>query len=200
MILLPFAARATRQEPPLRHLLWLVVPAAVAGCGSDPAGASPHDAAVSLGDPPFLDAGAPDGDKPRTDGGFVAPDGGVIREDRFVTDVVSFTPGECAGFGLPAMPDVVKGPPVGAGALAGSLDVVSLGIGGEGSASADRAGDEPAGSDAAPREDATGGLETRQGELRIPGMHDSQEAEHPASPEQVLHAAVAEPEGDEETP
>ena len=36
------------------------------------------------------------------------------------------------------------------------------------------------GSDAASSEDADGGLETREGELRIPGMHDSQEAEYPA--------------------
>src|SRR5258708_4149986 len=30
-------------------------------------------------------------------------------------------------------------------------------------------------------------------------MHDSKEAEYPAEPPHVLHAAVAEPEGDEET-
>ena len=55
------------------------------------------------------------------------------------------------------------------------------------------------GSDAASSEDADGGLEAREGELRIPGMHDSQEAEHPAKPALAFHAAVAEPEGDEET-
>jgi len=31
-------------------------------------------------------------------------------------------------------------------------------------------------------------------------MHDSQEAEHPAKSPLAFHAAVAEPEGDEETP
>src|SRR5690242_7280916 len=31
-------------------------------------------------------------------------------------------------------------------------------------------------------------------------MHDSQETEHPAKPSLALHAAVAKPEGDEETP
>src|SRR5579872_3384154 len=31
-------------------------------------------------------------------------------------------------------------------------------------------------------------------------MHDSKEAEYPAEPPQALHAAVAKPEGDEETP
>ena len=60
-------------------------------------------------------------------------------------------------------------------------------------------GDEPARANAASSEDAVGGLETRQGKLRIPGMHDSQEAEYPAKPSLAFHAAMAEPEGDEET-
>jgi hypothetical protein len=103
------------------------------GCGSENGGASTApDGGIDLnGDAGFVDATVPDGDKPRTDGGFVGPDGSVIREDRFVTTVKSFTPGECAGFGAPDMPDIVKGPPVGAGDLAGSFDVVSLGLGGE---------------------------------------------------------------------
>lgn len=74
---------------------------------------------------PLVDAG-----KARVDGGFATPDGGVLPADRFATRVVSFTPGECAGFGVPAMPDVVLGPPVGAGDRQGSLDVLSLGQGG----------------------------------------------------------------------
>lgn len=104
------------------------------GCGSSENGSATNtnDGGISLGDgSPFVDAGSPDGDKPRTDGGFAGADGAVYREDRFVTSVVSFTPGECAGFGVPDLPDIVKGPPVGAGELAGSFDVVSLGIGGE---------------------------------------------------------------------
>jgi len=76
---------------------------------------------------------------------------------------------------------------------------VPLGIGSEGRASADRAGDEPAGSDAASREDAVGGLEAREGELGILGLHDTQEAEYPAAAVAAFYAAVAEPEGDEET-
>ena len=56
------------------------------------------------------------------------------------------------------------------------------GVAGEGSASADRAGDEPAGSGAASGEDADGGLETGEGELCFLGLHDSKEAEHPAEP------------------
>ncbi len=86
---------------------------------------------ISLGDASFLDAPAQDGSKPVIDGGFEAPEGGVIRADRFATQVVSVTYGDCAGFGLTSMPDVVYGPPVGGGASAGGLDVVSLGYKGE---------------------------------------------------------------------
>lgn len=104
-----------------------------AACGSSSGGgASPPDSGVSLGGDGTLDAGPlPDGAKPTADGGYEAPDGGVIRADRFVTAVSSFTPGECAGFGIPSMPGVVEGPPVGGGDLQGGLDVVSLGVGGE---------------------------------------------------------------------
>lgn len=50
---------------------------------------------------------------------------------RFIERVVSFTRGENASFGHDRLPDIVKGPPKGAGACKGSLDVVSLGDGGE---------------------------------------------------------------------
>lgn len=64
-----------------------------------------------------------------------APDGdagdGSLPADRFVTSVVSFTPGPCAGFGQSEMPEIVEGPPHGGGATQGSVDVVSLGVGGE---------------------------------------------------------------------
>ena len=70
---------------------------------------------------PSSDAGSPDGsfspDSGSTDGGT----------HRFVTRVVSFSPGPCAGFGQSKMPQVIEGPPVGGGAEQGSLDVVSLG-------------------------------------------------------------------------
>ena len=107
--------------------------ASLAACGDDDDAGAPPDRAppISLGDAGYVDAPEPDADKPRVDGGFEGPDGGVIRADRFVTEVVSFTPGACAGFGAAGMPDVVLGPPVGGGAMSGSLDVVSLGIGGE---------------------------------------------------------------------
>jgi hypothetical protein len=50
------------------------------------------------------------------------------NEGPFAVEVVSFTPGEGAGFGQDKMPDVVFGPPVPAESTSsGSLDVVSLG-------------------------------------------------------------------------
>lgn len=51
--------------------------------------------------------------------------------DPFISDVVSYAPGEGAGFGQDQYPDIVKGPPMGMGENAGSLDVLSLGEGGE---------------------------------------------------------------------
>ena len=50
----------------------------------------------------------------------------VMRRDdsgapllNFVTKVVSFMPGDCAGFGVTSLPDIVFGPPVGAGEMKG---------------------------------------------------------------------------------
>ncbi len=72
-----------------------------------------------------------------TDWGGMAIDSSVPRRDdagmpldRFITQVIAFMPGDCAGFGAESMPDIVFGPPVGAGDRMGSLDVVSLGVGG----------------------------------------------------------------------
>jgi hypothetical protein len=65
------------------------------------------------------------------DAGAVFNEGGtVLRADRFVTTVVSFSPTDCTGFGQSAMPGIVHGPPVGGGTDHGSTDVVSLGSGG----------------------------------------------------------------------
>jgi hypothetical protein len=86
-----------------------------AGEGTD-AGESAADAGVASDAPQAGDAGS-------GEGGLAA--------DRFVTGVVSFTPGPCAGFGEASMPGIVEGPPKGGGASQGSLDVVSLGVGGE---------------------------------------------------------------------
>ncbi len=57
------------------------------------------------------------------------PDGRVVRGP-YATRIVSFTPGAEATFGQAYLPDVVLGPPVGAGDQRGGTDVVSLGLGG----------------------------------------------------------------------
>jgi len=49
----------------------------------------------------------------------------------YATRVVSFSPGEGAGFNESKLPDIVLGPPRGLGTGRGSLDVLSLGAGGE---------------------------------------------------------------------
>lgn len=52
-------------------------------------------------------------------------------ESHYASEVVSFTPGLNAGYGQANMPDVVLGPPAPGSSFSGSLDVVSLGAGGE---------------------------------------------------------------------
>ena len=49
----------------------------------------------------------------------------------YATEVVSFTAGEHAGFGDDAMPSIVLGAPEMGPPAKGSLDVFSLGVGGE---------------------------------------------------------------------
>jgi len=49
----------------------------------------------------------------------------------YAASVESFEPGVGAGYHQDSMPDIVLGPPVGEGATSGSLDVVSLGAGGQ---------------------------------------------------------------------
>lgn len=57
---------------------------------------------------------------------------GVIDPSPYADELVSFTPGTLAGHGQDLMPEVVFGPPDGKGSGAGtSVDVVSLGVGGE---------------------------------------------------------------------
>ncbi len=58
-------------------------------------------------------------------------DDDAVAEDPFADVVVSFTPGDYAGFGESLYPDIVLGPPEGGGAGSGSTDVLSLGDGGE---------------------------------------------------------------------
>jgi hypothetical protein len=110
----------------------------LAGCS---AAAASNDLTVEAGAPPAVDAsvllpvgpadaGLAEGGKVSVDGGYAGPDGSVLPKERFASGVVSFEPGECGGFGLPELPEIVLGPPVGGGTLLGGLDVVSLGRGG----------------------------------------------------------------------
>jgi hypothetical protein len=105
-----------------RHCLRVTGLAAFAGCVSVACGGSSEIATPVPNDASPLDVATSNED---------AGDEGGLAADRFVTGVVSFTPGPCAGFGASRMPGVVEGPPEGGGALQGSLDVVSLGVGGE---------------------------------------------------------------------
>jgi hypothetical protein len=49
----------------------------------------------------------------------------------YASELIAFEPGDAAGYGEDDLPDVVLGPPKGGGPGKGSLDVVSLGVGGE---------------------------------------------------------------------
>ena len=49
----------------------------------------------------------------------------------FASSIVEYLPGEGAGFGQDSLPDIVLGPPLGAGENSGSLDVLTLGHEGE---------------------------------------------------------------------
>lgn len=104
-----------------------------AGCGSSPTSPSPIDSV----DAALADAGASSSGASSEAGAnqddaasYIVGDGAVLRADRFITGVVSFTPTDCTGFGQAAMPGIVEGPPVGGGTDHGSTDVVSLGSGG----------------------------------------------------------------------
>lgn len=67
-------------------------------------------------------------DTDAADTGWWPEDGATA--DPFADEVVSFEPGDGAGFGQDALPDVVLGPPLGVLAGTPSLDVLSLGRGG----------------------------------------------------------------------
>jgi len=106
---------------------------AACGSGSPTQAAGDAGGPIDLGGPVGGDAGGDAGRGPTgaSADGSAGRDAGAVRADRFITTVVSYTPGTCAGFGQSSMPGIVMGPPVGGGALTGSTDVVSLGGGGE---------------------------------------------------------------------
>lgn len=98
-----------------------------------------RDASV-LHDPdvdPSTDATVRDDASMSIDGGSDLPDAGpddllppTLETLPYARAIVSYTPGEHAGFGQTSYPDIALGPPKGAGDSAGSLDVLSLGVGG----------------------------------------------------------------------
>jgi hypothetical protein len=113
-------------------LIGTLAAASLVACGDDASAGDSGLPGFSLDDDAgYFDSPDPDASKELIDGGFADPNGGVIRADRFITTVVSFTPGPCAGFGAAEMPGVLLGPPVGAGDVKGGFDVLSLGVGGE---------------------------------------------------------------------
>ncbi|MEW5848687.1 MAG: cell surface protein [Myxococcota bacterium] len=72
---------------------------------------------------------------PQPETGTTPEDAGSSSRDAgaqgpYVVEVVEVHYGEGAGFGQSRMPNVVLGPPQGGGEYRGSLDVVSLGVGG----------------------------------------------------------------------
>lgn len=93
--------------------------AAVVACGLAACDVAPVEPTGAI-DAGALDAGASTPDAGRDTTGLP-----------YASEVVRFTPGASAGFGAERMPGVVLGPPQGKGTGAGSLDVVSLGVGGE---------------------------------------------------------------------
>jgi hypothetical protein len=54
----------------------------------------------------------------------------VYTPNPFISSVVSYNPGPGTGFGQDRYPDIIMGPPLGCGEGCGSLDVLSLGKGG----------------------------------------------------------------------
>lgn len=93
-----------RRALPLAAAIGALVPAA-AGCAGDPGDPAPGGPSTAC------DAAAPP-----------SPTASCVE---------AFSPGEGAGWGMDQFPDIIYGEPRGEGAAAGSLDVLSLGKGGE---------------------------------------------------------------------
>jgi hypothetical protein len=106
--------RRPRAARPAPGLFALGVCALVAACGGDP-DRTPSDTG------PNGEAGASSAEIQNP-----PPDPSLP----YATSVVSFEPGDGAGFGQNKLPNVVLGPPSGKGTGGGSLDVLSLGKGG----------------------------------------------------------------------
>jgi hypothetical protein len=116
----------------VKRTLVVVALAATTACGSG-SGAPVGDRTLDGGSSSSADGGSPPegADASSHDAAQdVANEGGAAAPGPFITSVVSFSPTDCAGFGVASMPGIVEGPPVGGGTDHGSTDVVSLGCGG----------------------------------------------------------------------
>jgi hypothetical protein len=108
---------------PRGAVLAVLLALCITACGDEqegpvtPAPDAGTDPARDAGPDSGIDAGAPDS----------GTDAGVRLSDPYADEVVSFAPGESAGFGQDRFPGVVLGAPVGVGPDNGSLDVLSLG-------------------------------------------------------------------------
>ncbi len=107
-----------------RRLLFASVTLAVSvACGGEPAGGQSNRGGTGGTSSGGTDAGG-------GEAGYGAGGGSSNDELPYAREVVSFEPGEGAGFGDDELPGVVLGPPSGRGELQGTLDVLSLGKGG----------------------------------------------------------------------
>lgn len=96
---------------------------ACAACGPEPAGGQSNRGGTGGTSSGGTDARG-------GEAGYGAGGGSSNDELPYAREIVSFEPGEGAGFGDDDLPDVVLGPPSGRGELQGALDVLSLGKGG----------------------------------------------------------------------
>ncbi|MCG3172575.1 MAG: hypothetical protein GMKNLPBB_00729 [Myxococcota bacterium] len=119
----------------MRHLYFCAAALWLAACGENiiPTVHSTPDASMADASGPSGDAGSADaavsgGDASAGSGGEADAGATPARKaSPHAGRVAGYKPGEGAGFGQDKMPDIVLGPPQGAGPEAGSLHVLSLG-------------------------------------------------------------------------
>jgi hypothetical protein len=104
--------------------------AALVACGPPKGGAPSPPGSTDSGAPDTGPAGGDGGDGGDTAGPDDSGAPATWDPASFGAEIVSYAPGEGAGFGQDQLPDIVLGPPQGLGEQ-GSLHVLSLGRGGE---------------------------------------------------------------------
>jgi hypothetical protein len=115
----------TRSRVPAACFIAPFVLIAGVACGAEPAGGQTDRGGT--GGTGSGGSGGGSGEAGDGAGGSAGTSPGALP---YARGIVSFEPGEGAGFGEDELPDVVLGPPDGHGERAGSLDVLSLGKGG----------------------------------------------------------------------